>query len=162
MMWRLVTGMFVAVLSLALAVARAGAGGADGAEERPEIPVAAVTIYPGEVIRPGMVRMRAVSRRYYQRGGFEKDPRRIIGKMAGRTLVRGKPIAPNALRAPYVVRRGRAVRVIYRSGALSIGALGMALESAAAGEMVAVRNVDSGRIIHGTAQSNGTVVVSTP
>ena len=131
-----------------------------GGAARPQIPVAAVTIYPGEVIGPAMVRMRPVPRRYYERGGFVREARRIVGRMAGRTLVRGRPIPPNALREPYAVRRGKAVWVIYRSGALSISALGTALDSASAGEMVGVRNVDTGRIVYGMARKDGTVMVS--
>ncbi len=145
---------------MALLAGHVPAAAAGGGNARPEIPVAATTIYPGEVIRPGMLRMRPVPRRYYERGGFMKDPRRIMGKMAARTLVRGRPIPPNALREPYVVRSGKAVRVIYRSGALSISALGTALDSVSAGEMVAVRNVDTGRIIYGVAHKDGTVVVN--
>ncbi len=128
-------------------------------DARPRIPVAATTIYPGEVITAAMLRLRPVSRRFARRGGFVADPAAIIGKMARRTLPRGRPVPPNALREPYVVRSGKAVRIIFRSGALRISALGVALASASAGEPVAVRNVDSGRIVHGVAQPDGTVRV---
>ncbi len=156
MKWR-PAAWFVVILAL---LAGSAAAAASGVDKRPRIPVAAATIYPGEVIRPGMLRMRPVPRRYYERGGFIGDTRRIIGKMASRTLVRGRPIPPNSLREPFAVRRGKTVRVIFRSGSLIIGALGTALDSVSAGEMVAVRNVDTGRTIYGIARKDGTVVVN--
>ena len=136
---------------------------AEGARDaRPRIPVAAATIYPGEVISRAMLRMRAVPRRYYERGGFVRDADEVVGKMARRTLVRGRPIPPSALREPYAVRSGKAVRIVYRRGGLEIVALGTALASASAGEVVPVRNVDSGRIIRGVARADGTVQVGGP
>ena len=151
----------LALLALLMAggapLARAAQGGAGSGE----IPVAAVTIYPGEVITPAMVRMRKVPRRYLARGGFLLRVRRIVGKMARRTLVRGRPFAPNALQEPYAVRAGKAVRVVVRSGGLFISALGTALDSAVAGEVVAVRNVDTGRTVYGVARKGGIVIVET-
>ncbi len=137
--------------------ARAAQG--EGGGSRGEIPVAAVTIYPGEVITPAMVRMRKVPRRYFALGGFLRERGQIVGKMARRTLVRGRPFAPNALQEPYAVRAGKAVRVIVRSGGLFISALGTALDSAVAGEVVAVRNVDTGRTVYGVARKGGIVIV---
>ncbi len=133
-----------------------------GQDARPRIPVAAATIYPGEVITRAMLRMRAVPRRFYERGGFVREADEVIGKMARRTLVRGRPIPPGALREPYAVRSGKAVRIVYRRGGLEISALGTALASASAGEVVAVRNVDSGRIVRGVARADGTVMVGSP
>ncbi len=153
-------------LALALAGAILLMAGAlpatSGERTQRQIPVPAATIYPGEVIRAAMLRLRPVSARYYARGGFVAEAGRIVGKMARRTLVRGRPVPPNALREPYAVFSGKAVQVIYRSAGLSITILGTALESASSGEVVAVRNVDSGRIIHGVAQKDGTVLVKTP
>jgi len=154
MQWRILILALAVMAFPGLAVmARAG-------EAWPEIPVAAATIYPGEVITRGMLRMRPVPKGYFARGGFVADAGRIIGKMARRTLVRGRAIAANALREPFAVRSGKAVRVVYRARGVVISALGTALQSASDGEPVAVRNVDSGRIVHGVAHKGGVVVVS--
>ena len=156
------TGLMALGLMAQGGVALAGGGVATRqpeGEALPRIPVAAVTIYPGEVITAAMLRMRPVPRWYYRRGGFLANPRDIIGKMARRTLVRNRPVPPNALREPFAVRSGKAVRLVYRRGGLEISALGTALSSVSAGEVVAVRNVDSGRIVHGVAQADGTVLV---
>ncbi len=124
-----------------------------------EVPVPALTIYPGQVITADMLRMR----RYHPDdvdGRYVTDSRALIGRMAARTLVRNRPVPPSAVTAPWVVRRGKAVRLIFRAGGLEITALGTALDNAAAGETVAVRNVDSGRVVYGIAQADGTVRIA--
>ena len=145
--------LLAAVVCLALSggAARAGGGGV--------LPVPAVTVYPEEIIRPAMLDKRRFPARFLARRGYVRDASRIIGKMARRTLVRGRAIPLNAVREPYAVRSGKAVRVIYENGGLVISALATALSSVSAGEAVAVRNVDTGRTIHGVAQADGTVRV---
>ncbi len=146
-------GALLAAAWLLLSAAGARAGGAG------VLPVPAMTIYPEEIIRPGMLRERRFSARFLAQGGFIRRPSEALGKMARRTLVRGRAIPLNALREPYAVRSGKAVRVIYRRGAMTISTLATALSSVSAGEAVAVRNVDTGRVIHGVAQADGTVRV---
>ena len=124
------------------------------------LPVPAVTIYPGQVIDASMLRTRPWPKD--RAVGFVDDARAIIGRMAVRTLVRNRPIPAAALSAPYVVRKGKTVRLIFREGGLEITALATALEDAAAGRLVAVRNVDSGRTVYGIAQPDGTVLVKKP
>ncbi len=124
------------------------------------LPVPAVTIYPGQVIDASMLRTRPWPKD--RAAGFVDDARAIIGRMAVRTLVRNRPIPAAALSAPYVVRKGKTVRLIFREGGLEITALATALEDAAAGRLVAVRNVDSGRTVYGIAQPDGTVLVKKP
>ena len=150
------------VALLACSAAAFGAGA--GVEWRrgvraPQLAVAAATIYPGEIIRPGMLVKRRVPRRWAMRGGYVTDPESVIGKMARITIVRGRPVPVNAVREPWAVRNGAVVRVLYQAGALTISALGRALQNASAGERVPVRNVDSGRIVYGVARRDGTVVV---
>ncbi len=139
--------------------ATAAGAGQGGGMRVPELAVAAATIYPGEIIRPGMLVKRRVPRRWAMRGGYVTDPESVIGKMARITIVRGRPVPVNAVREPWAVRNGAVVRVLFTSGALTISALGRALQNASAGERVPVRNVDSGRIVYGVARRDGTVVV---
>ncbi|TIW44389.1 MAG: flagella basal body P-ring formation protein FlgA, partial [Mesorhizobium sp.] len=44
-------------------------------------------------------------------------------------------------------------------GALTISASGVTLQPGAAGDLVKVRNVDSGKIISGTVMGDGTIMV---
>lgn len=125
-----------------------------------QLPVPRVTIYPGQVIDKSML----VDRAFKTNGG---DPvtaigtsDALVGKISKQTLLPGKPIYGEQLREPHAVTQGQAALLVFQSGALTITANAIALQSGATGEMVSVRNVDSGRIIKGTVGDDGAVHVS--
>jgi flagella basal body P-ring formation protein FlgA len=86
----------------------------------------------------------------------------LIGKVARQTLLPGRPVTQAALREPHAITQGQAALVIFQSGALTITGSAIALQSGATGDVVSVRNVDSGRIIKGTIGSDGAVHVGGP
>jgi flagella basal body P-ring formation protein FlgA len=79
--------------------------------------------------------------------------------MARRTLLPGQPIPTNAVEDPWAVARGAVVKVIVEDNGLSIVTYGSAMQSGAAGALIPVRNVDTGVIIRGIVQPNGTIKV---
>jgi flagella basal body P-ring formation protein FlgA len=79
--------------------------------------------------------------------------------MARRTLLPGQPIPVNAVEEPWTVSRGTMVKIIVEDNGLSIVAYGSAMQSGAAGTMIGVRNVDTGVVIRGVVQPDGTVKV---
>ena len=123
------------------------------------MPVPTVTIYPGDGISAQLLRERRFSDRFMALGGYFHDNHKLVGKVARRTLVRGKPIPLSSVRAPFAVRNGQLVTLLYQSGALSIVAKAVSLKSAAAGEYIATRNVDTGRTVSGMVQPDGSILV---
>ncbi len=130
------------------------------------IPVPKATIYPGDLIGDDLLTMRRFNTRG-RAGRRARDARTIyasreflIGKVARRTLLRGRPIPRNAVREPDVVSRGKSVLVSYRSGRLLITAYATALQSGRAGDIVSLRNIDSGTVISGRVLKDGTVQLS--
>lgn len=121
-----------------------------------QLPVPTITIYPGDVIannllvdkpfRPGASRLPV----FQSRDG-------LVGKVARRTLIPGKPIPLNSVRDLQIIQQGKAVRVIFASEGLTIAGLAVALQSGGVGDIISLRNVDSGVIIRGEAQADGTV-----
>ena len=112
-----------------------------------------ITIYPGDVIGNAHARRSELSRRDQ---GQCRDPRRaelIVGKVARRTLVPGKPITANAIAEPDLVKRGTIIRAYLNEGGLSITTLVLPLQSGALGAIIQCRNVDSGRVIMGSGAS---------
>jgi flagella basal body P-ring formation protein FlgA len=79
--------------------------------------------------------------------------------MARRTLLPGQPIPVSAVEDPWTVSRGAMVKIIVEDNGLSIVAYGSAMQSGAAGTMIPVRNVDTGVVIKGVVQPDGTVKV---
>lgn len=126
------------------------------------LPVPRVTIYPGQVIEKGMLVERAFRSGSAEQAVATPSSDGLIGKVARQTLLPGRPVTQAALRAPHAITQGQAAMVIFQSGALTITGSAIALQSGATGDVVSVRNVDSGRIIKGTIGSDGAVHVGGP
>jgi flagella basal body P-ring formation protein FlgA len=116
-------------------------------------------IYPGETIdlatlkevklKPGKVIPPAVVFR----------PQEIEGKVAKRTLLPGRYIPASSVREAWLVEQGASVQVMFVSGPLTISATAVTLQSGAAGDLVRVRNIDSGKIVSGTVMADGSIRV---
>ena len=123
------------------------------------LPVAAVTIYPGDAIAEGMVTEADFPPGTTQNFAVIGSKSELAGKVARRTLLPGRLIARNAVSEPSLVEKGSIVSAIYRQGELVITASVLALQSGALADSVQVRNVDSGKVIVGLVQADGTVLV---
>ncbi|MCX7303212.1 MAG: flagellar basal body P-ring formation chaperone FlgA [Hyphomicrobiales bacterium] len=102
-----------------------------------------VTLKPGKVVPPA-VAIRATD---------------IEGKVAKRTLLPGRYIPTGSLREAWLVEQGAAVQVTYVSGVLTISASAVTLQSGAAGDLVRVRNIDSGKVLSGVVMADGSIRV---
>ncbi|MGQ7792577.1 flagellar basal body P-ring formation chaperone FlgA [Faunimonas sp. B44] len=150
--------MRAAFLAAMLALGWAAASAAPAAAQSRLLPVPTVTVYPGDVLGPGEVVDRAF-RSSASLQSFAADRFEVVGKVARRTLVAGQPIPLGALGEPQLVARGASVQVVFREGGLVITAYGSALEPGRAGDVIRVRNLDSGTIINGIVQPDGSVRV---
>jgi len=122
-----------------------------------QLPVPRVTIYPGQMIEGSMLVDRAFRLNGAKSVTMSKDD--LIGKVARQTLLPGRPINNDAVRTPHSITQGQAALVVFQSGALTITATAVALQNGGTGDVVSVRNVDSGRIIKGTIGADGAVHV---
>jgi len=102
-----------------------------------------VTLKPGKIVPPA-VSIRAAD---------------IEGKVAKRTLLPGRYIPTASLREAWLVEQGAAVQVTYVSGVLTISASAVTLQSGAAGDLVRVRNIDSGKVLSGVVMADGSIRV---
>jgi flagella basal body P-ring formation protein FlgA len=83
----------------------------------------------------------------------------VVGKVARRTLVPNQPIALNAIRDPFVVAQGKQAFLVFKVDGLTITSTAVALQNAGVGDLVTARNADSGIIVRGTVQVDGTIRV---
>lgn len=125
-----------------------------------EIPVPVTMIYAGQEISGAALGLRRVPNRYLATAQVVVDPDQLEGKLARSTLVPGRPIAINQVREPDVINASRPVKIIYRAGGLLITGEAIPLASASVGELIRARNVDTGVIVSGTAQADGTLLVA--
>ncbi|MCK1720800.1 flagellar basal body P-ring formation chaperone FlgA [Bradyrhizobium sp. 141] len=143
----------LAAVLLILASARLAA-----AEEK-RLPVPAVSIRAGELIRDDMITERAFAPSLLGVAMFIEGRQVLVGRMARRALLPGQPIPTNSVEDPWTVARGAQVKVVVEDSGLSIVTYGAAMQSGAAGALIPVRNTDTGVIIRGIVQPDGTVKV---
>jgi flagella basal body P-ring formation protein FlgA len=80
-----------------------------------------------------------------------------VGHIARRTLLPGQLIPINALEEQKIVTRGNVVKVVVEDGDLSIITYGSSLQSGSPGSLIQLRNLDTGVIIRGIIQPDGSV-----
>lgn len=149
----LLTAMFMA--SFALAGPQSwGMGAHDGDNV---YPVPRTTVYPGDAITRDILEPRSFRFRKGVALPYVKSANELVGMVARRTLVPGKPIARNSLRERDVVQRGQTAHIIFQQGPLTISGYAKALEPGSVGDIIALRNVDSGTVIRGQVRADGSI-----
>jgi flagella basal body P-ring formation protein FlgA len=126
------------------------------------LPVAAMTIYPGQAISEDMLTEQAFTDGTSAAYPVVATAGEIVGKVARRTLLPGKLIARVAVGEPDIVGRGTIVRAVLSTGGLQMRTAVVALQAGGLGAVIQVRNVDSGKVITGVVQADGTVRVGAP
>ena len=152
-MIRLALGPYFRRLALALALAMGVAPAF--ADEVVLIPNR--VIYPGETI--GLAALKEVTL-----GAGKRKPQGVVtvaadleGKIAKRTLLPGRYIPATALRDAWLVEQGAPVLINFVVDSLSITASAISLQPGSAGDLIKVRNVDSGKVLSGTVMAEGSI-----
>jgi flagella basal body P-ring formation protein FlgA len=135
------------------------AGTADA--ETQQLPVPKLTIYPGDAITIDALTVKSFPLQA-DTGAVVQTPQALIGKVARRTLVAGKPIPLAYVRDREVIQKGKPVRVVFASGGLTISGVAVPLQPGGVGDVLSLRNVDSGTVIKGIVEADGTVRVAGP
>lgn len=146
-------------LAAALAVCASVAGTA--AAQTQQLPVPKLTIYPGDVIASELLTLKNFSMRA-DAGPVVQTAEAMIGKVARRTLVAGKPVPLNYVRDRELVQKGKPVRVVFTAGGLTISSVAVPLQAGGVGDVLSLRNTDSGTVIKGVVEADGTIRVAGP
>lgn len=147
-----------AILKVVLLAVAAGTALPAAAQDM--VLVATRTIYPGETITADLLREVPLRRQLRNPAAVERDWRALDGKVARRTLLPGRMIPTGSVRDAWIVEPGKPVQVLYVQGGLEIAISAVPLQAGAAGDMVRLRNVDSGSVFSGIVMADGTVRVS--
>lgn len=124
--------------------------------------VAVVTnrvVYPGETIGADALREVPVKNGKRDLSAVVTFVEQVEGKIARRTLLPGRFIAVNSVRDAYLIEQGAAVQVMFVHGGLTISATAVTLQAGSAGDVVKVRNMDSGSVFTGTVMADGSIRV---
>ena len=117
-------------------------------------------IYPGETIGLGALKEVTLAPGRRKPDGMITVAAELDGKVAKRTLLPGRYIPANSVREAWLVEQGATVQVFFTAGVLTISASAVTLQAGSAGDLIKVRNVDSGKVLSGTVMADGSVQVS--
>jgi flagella basal body P-ring formation protein FlgA len=124
--------------------------------------VAVVTrhvVYPGQEVSAGDLKVVPVMNHNRDLRTVATRIEQVSGKLTRRTLLPDHYIPLNAVRDAYTVKQGAPVRVLYSQDGLVITATAVTLEPGSAGDVIRVRNADSGRVFSGIVMADGTIRV---
>lgn len=116
-------------------------------------------IYPGETIELAALKEVTLKPGKVVPAGVAIHEPELEGKVAKRTLLPGRYIPATSLREAWLVEQGISVQVMFVSGPLTISATAVTLQPGAVGDVVRVRNIDSGKIVSGIVMADGSIRV---
>lgn len=116
-------------------------------------------IYPGDIILDEMLTDLPGGGARDGGGPFVEDRSFVVGKTARLTLLPGHAIPLAGISNRKLVANGAEVSLVYSEGGLLIVTSGAALQDGSIGEVVHVRNSDSGVTVSGAVQPDGSVKV---
>ncbi len=124
-----------------------------------EVWVTRVAVARGSILteNSAVLDWREISHRSIQYYTNEQNP---IGLVTKRPLRIGDILSPTALDKPIAIKRGDKVIVIARKNGLEIRATATALNSAAKGDRIKVRNIASDKVMEGTLFDDSIVYVN--
>jgi flagella basal body P-ring formation protein FlgA len=115
-------------------------------------------IYPGEEIDAKRLKTVEVTNRNLAQG-YASAIDQVEGLVTTRTLLPGRTIMVASLKQPSAVKRGDKILLVYDNGVLRITAAGTPLGDGAVGELIQVRNTDTGVTLSGTIMPDRSVLV---
>jgi len=93
-------------------------------------------------------------------GAVLADPNAAIGRIARRPLQAGTLLSSNDLVAQRLIKRGDNVALVSRRGSVEVRIAGRAMGDAGENERISVENLSSRRIVQGTVDARGDVIVA--
>jgi flagellar basal body P-ring formation protein FlgA len=100
---------------------------------------------------------------YFPKDQIEEDSitevSSIIGKTATKTLVKGKMVTEDEIRNPTLVAKNSTVSAIYRTDSIEVKALAVALDDGGEGDIIRLKNFDSGKMFKAVVQADGNVLI---
>ena len=122
-------------------------------------PVPRSTIYPGDRIDRSMLIERSIAGSQPTQGIVESADE-LVGKVARRTLLPDQPIQTIAIENPRLVTLGSRTKIVFSENGIVITGFGIAQQAGSLGDIIQVRNLDSGMMVVGRVQKDGSVLVS--
>lgn len=130
----------------------------------------ALALFPGAANADSVVALRTIPAKSLVSGadiglvdavidGAFTDIEQAVGLEAKSTIYAGRALRPSDLVSPTLVERNQTVRLIFRTGSLTIVADGRALTRGAEGDVIRIMNLSSKATVSGTIAPDGRIIV---
>lgn len=119
-----------------------------------EVPVLTKRLLSGNIIKPSDITLKPLAE-HRLRHNVVFDKSTLVGKAARRVLRPGKPISLHEIEQPVIAEKGDMLQLTYRTAHMEIRTLAEALDDAALGQRIPVRNADSGATLYATVTAPG-------
>jgi flagella basal body P-ring formation protein FlgA len=126
--------------------------------EMAQIPVPKRLISAGATISADDLEWQPVHLRRLA-GNSLTDAEQLIGRVAKRPLKAGQILRQSDVAVSPVIRKNDLIRLVVKTGQMTLSVQGKALQDAALGQTIRVMNVNSNRQLSGTVVDAGTVAV---
>ena len=93
------------------------------------------------------------------RGVYYTDQNELVGMRMGRSLGAGEILTDLHVERIPIVKRGEIIRIISRGRVVQVAIDGTAMQDGGKGDLIRVKNVDSGKIVRGHVVESGLVEV---
>lgn len=93
-------------------------------------------------------------------GDYITEISEIIGKEANKSLTKNAPVFFGDVKTPTIISKNSTVSAIYKNNTIEVKALAVALEDGGLGDVIRLKNFDSGKQFKGLVQADGSVLVS--
>ncbi len=123
------------------------------------IPVLNSSIVKGDVIDESMLELKKIEISKINSNTIIARES-VIGGIAKRKLEPGKVIHKQDIQKEYAISKGQHVTIMYKKTGFSIEAHGIALENAAIGDTIKIKNLDSGKMLFGKVSDSETVIMN--
>ncbi len=127
-------------------------------EEAILLPVLSRKIQKGETIKEGDIEIVEHPKRFEDRNIVLKKED-LIGKVIKNNVSAKNPVPIRSIDKPLMVKKSSSVSMVYRAPSIEILAKGTAMQDGALGDMVSIKNVSSGAIVHGKVVSDNQVII---
>jgi len=87
---------------------------------------------------------------------FRGDIKKVVARI---TIPEGSVILERYVEIPFLVKKGKLVRIIAQKGNIFVETKGRALQNGRKGDIIRVKNIYSGKIIEGKVKDENTIVV---
>jgi flagellar basal body P-ring formation protein FlgA len=92
-------------------------------------------------------------------GNSLTDAEQLVGRMAKRPLKAGQILRQSDVAVSPVIHKNDLIRLVVKTGQMTLSVQGKAMQDAAIGQTVRVMNVNSNRQLTGTVIDAGTVAI---